>query len=188
MATAAETRRLGAGDWAEAALDAIAEGGIGNVAIEPLARRLGVTKGSFYWHFANRDALLTAALERWEQEMEQLASMAQQAAGPRERLENVFRLSSQKHRAHATYSALATHADHPLIQPVLERIATRRLGELTRAYQDLGLDQATARQRAQLTYASYLGFMNLLQQLPHTALTADDYEQYARHVAATLLP
>ena len=52
--------------WAEAALGAIATGGIKAVAVEPLAARLGVTKGSFYWHFADRRALIDAALERWE--------------------------------------------------------------------------------------------------------------------------
>ena len=59
-------QRLSADDWAQAALDMIAEQGVGSVAVEPLARRLGVTKGSFYWHFPSRDALLQAALERWE--------------------------------------------------------------------------------------------------------------------------
>ena len=58
--------RLSAEDWAQAALDLIAEQGVAAVAVEPLARRLGVTKGSFYWHFPSRDALLQAALERWE--------------------------------------------------------------------------------------------------------------------------
>ena len=58
--------RLTADDWAQAALDLIAEQGVAAVAVEPLARRLRVTKGSFYWHFPSRDALLQAALERWE--------------------------------------------------------------------------------------------------------------------------
>ena len=44
----------------------IAEEGVAAVAVEALARRLGVTKGSFYWHFKNREALLQAALKRWE--------------------------------------------------------------------------------------------------------------------------
>src|SRR3954463_9386070 len=60
-------RRLTPQDWATAALDAIAEGGLSAVAVEPLAARLGTTKGSFYWHFANREALLEAALTRWEE-------------------------------------------------------------------------------------------------------------------------
>jgi AcrR family transcriptional regulator len=54
-------------DWTNAALEAIADGGTGKVAVEALARELGATKGSFYWHFRNRDALLEAALARWEE-------------------------------------------------------------------------------------------------------------------------
>ena len=46
--------RLSAEDWAVAALDVIAESGLAAVAVEPLAKRLGVTKGSFYWHFPSR--------------------------------------------------------------------------------------------------------------------------------------
>src|SRR5690606_7033358 len=65
-ATSSRGARLSAADWAQAALDVIAEQGVSAVAVEPLARRLGVTKGSFYWHFPSRDALLQAALERWE--------------------------------------------------------------------------------------------------------------------------
>ena len=64
--TAPRSGRLSADDWAREALDQIAEQGVASVAVEPLARRLGVTKGSFYWHFPSRDALLQAALERWE--------------------------------------------------------------------------------------------------------------------------
>src|SRR5688572_23444507 len=60
-------QNLSAGTWAAAALDAMAAGGVDAVAVEPLARSLGVTKGSFYWHFANREALIKAALDLWEQ-------------------------------------------------------------------------------------------------------------------------
>ena len=61
-------RRLSPQDWIDAALAAIAAGGLAAVAVEPLAARLGTTKGSFYWHFASRDALLKAALANWEQQ------------------------------------------------------------------------------------------------------------------------
>src|SRR3954470_16747939 len=57
---------LAAEDWTGAALDALARGGLAAVAVEPLAKELGTTKGSFYWHFADRDALIAAALTRWE--------------------------------------------------------------------------------------------------------------------------
>src|SRR5688500_18331891 len=60
--------RLTVDDWTAAALEAMAGGGLAAVAVEPLATRLGATKGSFYWHFANRDALIEAAVLRWERE------------------------------------------------------------------------------------------------------------------------
>jgi len=57
---------LTAADWAEAALQLIAEAGLGALTVETLAARLGVTKGSFYWHFKGRSELLADALGRWE--------------------------------------------------------------------------------------------------------------------------
>ena len=58
---------LTAADWAEAALQLIAEAGLGALTVDALAARLGVTKGSFYWHFKGRSELLASALGRWEQ-------------------------------------------------------------------------------------------------------------------------
>src|ERR1700740_1870796 len=56
---------LTAADWAEAALQLIAEAGLSALTVDTLARPLGVTKGSFYWHFKGRQELLTAGLARW---------------------------------------------------------------------------------------------------------------------------
>ena len=57
--------RLDAAAWIAAAFDALADGGIDAVRVEPLAKALGITKGSFYWHFADRRALLDAMLDAW---------------------------------------------------------------------------------------------------------------------------
>src|SRR5215510_9879487 len=67
-ATRGETkkRRLGPDDWVKAALRAIACGGLAAVSVEGLAVSLGATKGSFYWHFPSRDALIHAALAKWQ--------------------------------------------------------------------------------------------------------------------------
>jgi AcrR family transcriptional regulator len=59
--------RLSADDWLKAALDVFAEGGVDAVRIVPLAQKLGVTRGSFYWHFADRDALLLRLLQIWSE-------------------------------------------------------------------------------------------------------------------------
>src|SRR5689334_10739231 len=57
--------RLDAEAWVTAAFDALAEGGIDAVRVEPLAKALAITKGSFYWHFADRRALIDAMLTTW---------------------------------------------------------------------------------------------------------------------------
>ena len=86
-----EKPRLSAEDWAVAALDVIAGEGLAAVAVEPLARRLGVTKGSFYWHFPSREALLVAALERWEKtEQETVFGQMEAVSDPRVRLRELF--------------------------------------------------------------------------------------------------
>src|SRR6187551_1541614 len=93
------TGRLSAEDWAQAALDLIAEQGVAAVAVEPLARRLGVTKGSFYWHFPSREALLVAALERWEKmEQELLFGELEPITDPRARLRALFGLVAHEYK------------------------------------------------------------------------------------------
>ncbi|OYO15848.1 TetR family transcriptional regulator [Enemella evansiae] len=75
--------------WVDAGLEALAEGGLAEVRIEVLARRLKVTKGGFYGFFDDRPALLAAMLETWEQTVtvsvtEQVDAAA--ATDPRARL------------------------------------------------------------------------------------------------------
>src|ERR1700674_4637429 len=53
-------------DWGKSAVGRRAAGGSESVAIEPLARDMSVTKGSFYWHFRDRPALLAALIADWE--------------------------------------------------------------------------------------------------------------------------
>ncbi|MFE5310609.1 TetR/AcrR family transcriptional regulator [Isoptericola sp. NPDC056605] len=56
---------LSASDWVRAAAGRLAADGVDAVRVEPLARELGVSKGSFYWHFADRAGLLDAVLDHW---------------------------------------------------------------------------------------------------------------------------
>jgi AcrR family transcriptional regulator len=63
-----KSRRLSRNDWLKAALS-LCTTGIDSVKVAPLADYLGVTTGSFYWHFKNRRELLDALLKYWEHEM-----------------------------------------------------------------------------------------------------------------------
>ncbi len=57
--------RLNRDSWIDAAMDALAEGGVDAVRVEALAKRLRVSKGGFYWHFKDRPDLLDAVLQEW---------------------------------------------------------------------------------------------------------------------------
>jgi len=61
--------RLSRDDWLQAALETMRGAGVDGVKVAPLASRLGVTTGSFYWHFKSRRELLEAALDFWERAM-----------------------------------------------------------------------------------------------------------------------
>ena len=181
--------RLSADDWASEALEQIAEQGVASVAVEPLARRLGVTKGSFYWHFPSRDALLQAALERWETaEQELVFGSLEQVAEPRERLRALFRLVAHEAKSHIIYSELLKALDHPTVSPVIGRVAQRRLDYLTASFRQAGLGRTEARHRARLAYAAYVGFLQLSLQLHQPRLPHDEFEAYVEHVMDTLIP
>jgi len=183
------TGRLSAEDWAQAALDLIAEQGVAAVAVEPLARRLGVTKGSFYWHFPSRDALLVAALERWEKvEQEEVFGQLEAIADPRDRLRALFGLVAHEYTSHIIYSELLKALDHPAVQPVIGRVSERRLDYLSASFRQAGLSGADAINRARLAYAAYVGFLQLNLQLHQARMQHDEFEAYVEHMMATLIP
>lgn len=184
-----ERARLSAEDWEHGALDMIAEQGVAALAIEALARRLGVTKGSFYWHFPTREALLKAALERWEaQDTADVFGQVESITDPRERLRELFRRSGREAQSHVIYSALLHALDNPLVQPLMESIAQRRMDFLAHAYRQIGMDKRTAQHRARLAYAAYVGFLQLALQLGMPRLAQGEFEAYVEHVVTTLIP
>jgi AcrR family transcriptional regulator len=181
--------RLSADDWALAALELIAEQGVAAVAVEPLARRLGVTKGSFYWHFPSREALLVAALERWEKvEQEEVFGQLEAIPHPGQRLRALFDLVAHEARSHIIYSELLKALDHPVVRPVIERVSARRLEYLTASFRQAGLNRADAQHRARLAYAAYVGFLQLNLQMQQPRLQHEEFEAYVEHVMAALIP
>lgn len=180
--------RLSAADWEEAALAVLAENGVGAVAVESLARRLGVTKGSFYWHFATREALLQAALERWERSDEaELEAAIAAAYDPRERLRELIRQVSHRHPSHAVFAALIKSIDQPLIRPLIERVSERRLAFVTEAFHQAGFDATAAANRARLAYSAYVGFVQLAQ-IGQPRMNHDEFEAYIRDFIGILIP
>src|SRR5258708_12755005 len=114
-------RRLTRDDWITAALRAIADGGLAAVGVEPLAARLGATKGSFYWHFENRDALLEAAIRRWEKETttDVVAEITAARDAPSSQFRRLLAASIKRPEQDRADPALQPLAPHPPTPPPL---------------------------------------------------------------------
>ena len=91
----AETPRLTRDDWLDAAFNAVVEGGFDNVRVLVIADKLGVTRGSFYWHFTDHADLIAALLARWrEREIAlDLALKLESTADPRADLERLLEVA-----------------------------------------------------------------------------------------------
>jgi AcrR family transcriptional regulator len=164
---------LGRSDWAEAALEALAGGGLAAVAVEPLAKALNTTKGSFYWHFTDRNALLATTLELWERrDTERVIASLDETQDARTRLRGLLRLAfvsvgdGSAGGAGAVELALQASASQPLVKETLSRVTRRRLELLTQLYVELGLTPARARDRALLAYTAYLGHAQVAHATP----------------------
>jgi AcrR family transcriptional regulator len=180
--------RLSAADWIAAAMEAIVEGGIGAVAVEPLAVRLGTTKGSFYHHFPNRDALIVAALQDWERsQTEAVIERLELIPDPAERLRAVLAAAFADRPGGMRDAALLASATHPLVKPIVQRVTERRLRYFTDRYVELGFPRERARRRAIMLYLSYIGLFDSLR-LGLVELSDGEMAAHAREVLATLVP
>ncbi|ERJ19961.1 Transcriptional regulatory protein [Salinisphaera shabanensis E1L3A] len=182
---------LSANDWAEAALDAIGRRGVEGVAVEPIARELGVTKGSFYWHFPNREALLVAALQRWEaRETDEVLDRVQQETDPRARVKRLITEVNTSKKASRIYSALSSATKPAFVRDYVERVSKRRLDFIIDSYAALGLSADNARRWALMTFSVFLGSLQIRRDLPEEWPNADEpaFAEYVRFLMVSLMP
>ena len=157
--------RLARVDWEDAALAAIAAGGLAGVRVEPLAAELGVTKGSFYWHFDNREALVEAALVRWVDLHGAPALVKlERIEDPRERLRTLLRQAVQASLATTVQARLLSEVDDERVRRALREVTDARLALLRATFAQLGFAPDQAAERALATYATYLGLLQLARE------------------------
>src|SRR5690606_3902111 len=155
---------LTAQDWVLAAMRRLATHGVDHIRVEPLATQLKVSKGSFYWHFTNRDALLTAVLNLWQSQGTEaiIAAVDSEPPGSEARLHVLIQqtFGQPQHdgielgiRAWATRDATA--------RTIVESVDARRLAYVTGLLHQYGLSKQTARTRAELMYRTLIGEFTL---------------------------
>lgn len=150
--------KLDASTWVEHALQVLAERGIDGVRVEVLAKQLKVTKGSFYWHFKDRPALLHEMLQTWRKRatlgiIERLESTHEPAA---KRLHRLLRLQfDAKHAESGAQIELSVRLwgrhDARAAQ-VLQEIDQLRLRYIAKLLVELGFDAHAAQARSVLIY------------------------------------
>lgn len=144
--------RLTRQDWIDTAIRLLIEAGIGSVSIEQIATHLGVTRGSFYHHFADREELLKAMLDHWAQRWtydirDQIASLG---LDPSTTL--LALMKSIRHNRAADYDApfRAWALHDPLASHVVEQVDQTRLALIRQQFDALGLSELDADNRARL--------------------------------------
>lgn len=151
--------RLSREDWIGTALQALADDGPSRVAVERLAARLGTTKGSFYWHFKDREELIAETLATWErEETDALIEQMQEIGDPVERLRTATRLAIEYQEAEHPDVRLLPSASDPVVGDVVQRVQRKRLDFLTQIFREAGFTVAESRLRARLAYSLALGW------------------------------
>ena len=160
-------RPLSRDDWTRAALAAIAQGGVGAVAVEVIAAGLGATKGSFYWHFKNRDALIQAALDRWELERtEAVIDDLEREPDPSVRLKKLFGATFKRGSSDQAEIALLANPGHPAALRAVRRAAERRITYIARQLEAMGWGREDAHDRAVVLYYVYVGYLQMAHVAP----------------------
>ncbi len=154
-------RKLAPQDWVKAALEVLASEGIEGVRVDTLARRLGVTKGSFYWHFNSRDELLDALAASWgETEGESHMSEVLALKGdPRMKMSMLGAIYLRENypayeRAMRGWALTDTRAVE-----ALKKASTRTMRTLVHLYGELGFEPNEAEFRARIHRLSGIGML-----------------------------
>jgi len=153
-----EGRRLSDQDWIEAAIDALLDGGPSALRIARLARTLGGTPGSFYWHFRDRDDLRDRVLQHWRDHMLRQAAAAGQMAGmgaSRIRALPGILVSRRLPQLDAAMRAWA--GKDAVVARALATADELRLRVLTAMFVEAGLDERSAQWRSKILWWVFRG-------------------------------
>jgi AcrR family transcriptional regulator len=169
-AKSAARSRLTPDDWVQAATAVLVDQGIDHVRVDALALQLRVTRGSFYWHFRDRDALLQQVLMHWSQvTTEHLTRRLQSTrSAPHEQLRAVISLPFHgRTAARAARIELAIRAwarRDSTAQQALDTADAARLNYHRQIFQALGFGLSEARARGFLLYSYEVAESLLVRQ------------------------
>lgn len=146
--------------WIDAGLSALATGGPRAVRVEALAKDLGVTKGGFYGHFSDREALLVEMLDTWEREStdEAIETVAREGGDLRTRAFRLGMLTFSDDRLLPIDLAIRAWARHDdTVAARLRRVDNRRMEVLRELIGTICPDPAEVEARSLLAFCAAIG-------------------------------
>jgi AcrR family transcriptional regulator len=150
------TEQLSADDWISQGIKALTRSGFTALKADPLARAMGVSRGSFYWHFADLGAFHAAILKRWREIAAEaiIADVEADSDDPlKALLRRTFGARLDLERAVRNWAAF-----DPAAQSAVRAIDRRRLDYIEALLARRGLTPAMAQARAQILYWTFLGY------------------------------
>ncbi len=171
--------------WIEAALQALSNSGIDGVRIDRISKKIGLTRGSFYWHFNSRDDLLEAMLAFWHEKgtRDVISLVEQQKVNPSKRLSTLLKLSSQQvdERYGGKFAEMGIRIwskQSPKAAETIMQIDAERIAFVNKLLIEMQLEPALASFMAELIYNAYIGMMSRDLSEEHVARTVGLAETY----------
>jgi AcrR family transcriptional regulator len=175
--------RLGREDWLDAAFHAVVDGGVDSVRVLLLAQTLGVSRGSFYWHFADHAELIRALLERWQLREAQIDTdvRAQSTNDPvadlHRLLDAALAHAGPDHANMRFELALRAQGRHDAaLASLLQGVDQARMSLFQQKFQRITGNTTTAIELALLFYLAIVGSNQALSR-PHSPTRLRDYLQ-----------
>jgi AcrR family transcriptional regulator len=162
----AKSDRLDRRAWVNAAIDVLCSSGVQAIRVEALAKKLDISKGSFYWHFKNREDLLEAILEEWQARQSDWNADGGGLENPVERWTKLFDIFAKPGYARLE---LAVSAWARQDENVARRVADadrKRVAYLSSIFREIGFSLSQAAEGANAAFFLYLGWMDRTMRDP----------------------
>ena len=151
--------------WLDAAYDLLVEGGVEAVKVMPLAQRLGLSRTSFYWHFADREALLAGLIARWRAQNtgNLVARCEAPAATIAEAMLNLIDcwVDPNLFDSRLEFAMRTWALTDPGVASAMAEADALRLAAITALFRRFGYGETEADTRARTLYLSQVGYIAL---------------------------
>lgn len=161
--------RLKVDDWIQTGFRLLAEEGIKALTIDRLCRRLGVTRGSFYWHFSDMKTYRRALIDTWAAVRDEDRGFfdALSADPPRQRLSRMLTAMVGPRHWILERAMREWARSEPAVAAAVRESDRRVVAAVRQAFLDDGFDSEEADMRANATFAAGIGFLHLSGSRPN---------------------